>query len=180
MAHYQAGDADAALRLVEGLNPMLYRYFVRMVGNKAEAEDLLQETWLRVHRVRHTYRSGESLLPWVFAIARRVRIDGFRRMRRIQARELAGESLPHEPGADPSKDTLRLELESLLRHLSGEQREVVSLLGMSDMDLQAVARATGSTPAAVKQKAYRAYRKLRKLLRSAMPSLAERGTSNGM
>lgn len=181
MAGYQAGKADAAVCLVEGLNPMLYRYFVGMVGNTAEAEDLLQETWLRVHRVRHTYRSGEGLLPWVFAIARRVRIDGFRRTRRIQAREVAGEPLPQVPGVAESRHTLRVELESLFRHLSGEQREVVTLLGMSDMDLETVARATGSTPAAVKQKAYRAYRKLRELFGLARPpSVTEGSASSGV
>jgi RNA polymerase sigma-70 factor (ECF subfamily) len=178
MASYQAGNADAAGRLIGELNPVLYRYFFGMVGTRAEAEDLLQETWLRVHRVRHTYRSREPLLPWVFAIARRVRIDGYRRTRRLHAREVQSERLPEVPDAGTSTHTRQLELDSLLRHLSGEQREVVTLLGMSDLDLEAVARATGSTPAAVKQKAYRAYRKLRELLGTAKTPVAERGASN--
>lgn len=167
MASYQTGNSDAAGRLIGELNPVLFRYFVGMVGNRAEAEDLLQETWLRVHRVRHTYRSGEALLPWLFAIARRTRIDGYRRKRRIQAREQQGERLPELPGTGTSKHTLRSELDSLLRQLSGEQREVVTLLGTLDLDLEAVARATGLTPAAVKQKAYRAFRRLRALFGAA-------------
>lgn len=41
------------------------------VANREQADDLLQETWMWIHRVRHTCRQGEPVLPWVYAIARR-------------------------------------------------------------------------------------------------------------
>jgi RNA polymerase sigma-70 factor (ECF subfamily) len=164
MVGYQAGDGEAAALLIRELSPVLMRYFVHMQVRRDEADDLLQETWLRLHRVRHTYRPAEPLLPWVYAIARRVRIDGYRRSRRIRTRELHVELLP-DAGSDKTFEQARhLELVSLLEKLPDGQREVVALLGISGLSLDEVARATCSTVGAVKQKAHRAYRRLRDLL----------------
>src|SRR5258708_32862381 len=75
MALHQQADASAAAALVDLLSPQLYRFFAWQMGSTNEAEDMLQEVWLRIHRVRHTCRRGEPVLPWVYAIAHRVRID---------------------------------------------------------------------------------------------------------
>src|SRR6267154_3135044 len=75
MERYQQADPDAPATLVGALSPALLRFFRSQVASREQADDLLQETWLRIHRVRHTYRLGEPVLPWVYAIARRVRID---------------------------------------------------------------------------------------------------------
>ena len=72
MMRYQQADTTAVAVLVERLSPQLYRFFASQMGNRLEAEDMLQDVWLRIHRVRHTYRLGDPLLPWVYAIARRV------------------------------------------------------------------------------------------------------------
>src|SRR6202034_3263665 len=87
MARYQAGDFAAATALIECVGPQLHRFFLAQFVSRAHADDLLQETWLRIHRVRRTYRSGEPLLPWLYAIARHVRIDHFRKVSRTTARE---------------------------------------------------------------------------------------------
>lgn len=58
MARYQAGDFAAATALIDGVSPQLHRFFVAQFASRADADDLLQETWLRIHRVRHTYRPG--------------------------------------------------------------------------------------------------------------------------
>jgi Sigma-70 region 2 len=67
------------------------------MGSGADAEDMLQDVWLRVHHVRHTYRPSEPLLPWVYAIARRVRVDNYRKRQRIASREIAAVVLPEAP-----------------------------------------------------------------------------------
>src|SRR5271169_6263873 len=94
MIRYQNGDPAAAESLLDLLSPQLYFFFSSQMGNRADADDMLQEVWLRIHRVRHTYRPGEPLLSWVYAIARRVRIDNYRRRHRIAAREVATGFLP--------------------------------------------------------------------------------------
>jgi RNA polymerase sigma-70 factor, ECF subfamily len=137
----------------------LHRCFAFRGTSRREADDLLQETWLRVHEARHTYRAGAAVLPWVYAIARHIRIDHFRRTLRHNSktqafiRESAGAAQPSVEHPD---------LEALLAGLPDSQREVIAMLKMADMSLEEVARATGSSVGSVKQKAHRAYEKLRK------------------
>src|SRR5882757_7173858 len=89
MVRYQQADPEAPRALVVALSPALLRIFRSQVAVREHADDLLQETWMRIHRVRHTYRPGEPVLPWVYAIARRVGIDGYRRTKRIASHESA-------------------------------------------------------------------------------------------
>src|SRR5690242_9312479 len=89
MERYQQADPDAPHALVVALSPALLRFFRSQLASQQQADDLLQETWMRIHRVRHTYRPGEPVLPWVYAVARRVRSDGYRRERRITVHEIA-------------------------------------------------------------------------------------------
>src|SRR5260370_24752545 len=94
MDRYQQGDFSAANALVNRLSPQLYRFFYVQVASRQYSDDLLQETWLRIHQVRHTYRPGEPVLPWLYAIARNVRVDQFRKVRRVEARGQQVEELP--------------------------------------------------------------------------------------
>jgi RNA polymerase sigma-70 factor (ECF subfamily) len=163
MARYQQGDGAAAAALVELLSPPLLRFFATQMGSRADAGDMLQDAWLRIHRVRHTYRAGEPLLPWVYAIARRVRVDSFRKRRRIGAREVAGAVLPERP-AEAARTSELPPFEELVAVLPESQREVVTLLKVNGLTIEEVARATSSTEGAVKQKAHRAYERLRAVL----------------
>ena len=163
MERYQRADPEAPTALVVALSPPLLRFFRSQVASREQAGDLLQETWLRIHRVRHTYRPGEPVLPWVYAIARRVRIDGYRRTRRITMHEIAMEVLPERPARVEPGNSLPA-FDTLVAALPEAQREVVTMLKVGGLSLDEVARATSSTVGAVKQKAHRAYEKLRKLL----------------
>lgn len=167
MEAYQRGDRAAADTLIERVSPALYRFFTAHVGDRRHADDLLQDAWFRIHKARHTYRPGERVLPWLYAIARHVKVDGFRKRRS----ELYEESLDAAPERVPAvaapvadSGTKTLELEQLLAGLPDSQREVITLLKVSGLSLEEVARATSSTVGSVKQKAHRAYTKLRTLL----------------
>src|SRR5260370_31888650 len=83
MERYQQADPDAPAALVGTLSPALLRFFKSQAASREQADDLLQETWLRIHRVRHTYRPCEPVLPWIYAIASLVRVAGYRRARGI-------------------------------------------------------------------------------------------------
>jgi RNA polymerase sigma-70 factor (ECF subfamily) len=163
MERYQQADPDAPAKLVDTLSPALLRFFRSQVASREQADDLLQETWLRIHRVRHTYRPGEPVLPWIYAIARRVRIDGYRRMRRITLHEIAMEVSPEQPVQGEARSPASA-FDALVAALPESQREVVTMLKVGGLSLEEVARATSSTVGAVKQKAHRAYERLRNLL----------------
>src|SRR5258708_19729441 len=78
MALYQQADASAAAALVDLLSPQLYRFFASQMGSTNEAEDMLQEGWLRIRRGRHKNRPGEPVLPFVSSITPRAPIDTYR------------------------------------------------------------------------------------------------------
>jgi RNA polymerase sigma-70 factor, ECF subfamily len=165
MVRYQQADAAAATALIEQLSPQLYRFFAAQLGNSDDASDMLQDAWLRIHRVRHTYRPGEPLLPWVYAIARCVRVDSYRKRRRIATRELAVEILPETPVN--SEDQAGLPpFDQLIAELPASQREVLTMLKVNGLSLEEVALATSSSVGSVKQKAHRAYERLRGMLQS--------------
>ena len=163
MRQYQQADSEAAAILVQSLSPQLYRFFAGPMGSGADAEDMLQDVWLRIHRARHTYRPAEPLLPWVYAIARRVGIDGYRRTRRITSHENAMDVLPEQSAHAGTQSTIPA-FDALVAVLPETQREVVTMMKVGGLSLEEVARATSCTVGAVKQKAHRAYETLRKLL----------------
>lgn len=162
MRRYQHGDTEGAARLVERLSPRIFQFFLMQVRERPWAEDLLQDFWLRIHHARHTFRSGEPLLPWAYAIARRVQVDGYRRKMRILTHEISNEELVRNTTAPIGAET-RPKLVELLKTLPPAQREVLLLLKVGGLSLEEAARATGTTVGAVKQKAHRAYTALRKL-----------------
>src|SRR5258707_4014173 len=164
MALYQQADASAAAALVDLLSPQLYRFFASQMGSKTDAEDMLQEVWLRIHRVRHTYRPGEPLLPWVYAIAHRVRVDNYRKRHRICSREQGTDVLPEPPARNDDKRDVP-PFNELVVTPPESQREVLIMLKVNGLSIEEVARATASTPGAVKQKAHRAYERLRNVLK---------------
>ena len=167
MARYQAGDFAAATVLIDRISPQLYRFFVGQFSSRPDADDLLQETWLRIHRVRHTYRPGEPVLPWFYAIARHVRVDHYRKAVRTTVREQRLEEMSQLAAPAPGETGKGDDLEALLAPLSESQREVIEMLKVAGMSLEEVARATSSSVGSVKQKAHRAYEKLRERM-SAM------------
>src|SRR6266478_5631090 len=120
MVRYQKADPDATAVLIERLSPRLYRFFASQLGSRTDADDMLQDLWLRIHRVRHTYRSGEPLIPWIYAIAHRVRIDTYRRSRR-RSLEIRVQALP-EPAAREENQSSLLAFDELLATLPDGQR----------------------------------------------------------
>ena len=74
MREYQSGRFEAFDELYASLAPALRRYLLSHARDAAKADDLVQETFLQLHRARHTYDSSLPLMPWAMAIARHVRL----------------------------------------------------------------------------------------------------------
>src|SRR5260370_29158945 len=127
MERYQQADPKAPTALVVALSPALLRFFRSQVASREQADDLLQETWLRIHRVRHTYRPGMPVLPWVYAIARRVRVDGYRRTSRITRHGIAMEVLPERPAQAKARNPAPA-FDTLVAALPEAQRELGTVL----------------------------------------------------
>ena len=161
MVRYQQGDAAAVETLVTNLSPALLRFCWGAGMSRSDAEDVLQDCWLRIHRARHTYLPSEPLLPWIFAVARHTRLDAYRRRRRLGTREVLVAEGPEPASVAPSPEN---DVMDLVNRLPDGQREVIVMLKVVGMSLEEVAGATSSTAGAIKQKAHRAYAALRRML----------------
>lgn len=164
MVRYQAGDVAAVEELVQRLSPRLISYFTRPQANPGDVEDLLQECWLRIHRSRHTYRAADPLLPWIFAIARHTVLDDRRRRSRRAAREVLLREPPEPASQIPAANSRISDMERLLEQLPPSQRDVLLLVNVAGMTMAEAARVTSSSVAATKQRAHRAYARLRAFL----------------
>jgi len=167
LCSYQQGDTAAAAELVRAVSPMFVRFCINHGDSTQDIDDILQEIWLRVHKARHTYRPGAAAAPWLYAIARHARLDARRRRERFRQRELQVDPLPEVPV--PKPELTAAPMPDLLAGLPAGQREVLIMLKGCGMTLEEVARATSSTAGAVKQKAHRAYERLRMTVKRAAP-----------
>jgi len=164
MYGYQQADEDATRTFIEKVSPLLLRYFWAQAFNRRFAEDLVQETWMRIHKARHSYRWDEPVLPWIFAIARHTGLDNYRKARRTEIRESQVDELPDTAAPVPHSPQDGQDMDALLAELPASQREVIVMLKILGMTLEEVARATSSSAGSVKQKAHRAYLKLKQVL----------------
>jgi RNA polymerase sigma-70 factor (ECF subfamily) len=88
MDRYASGDGAAFSELYDLLAPRLFAFLLRATRSRCEAEDLLQQTMLKMHSARGRFIRGAAVVPWAFSIARRLVID---RGRRSKVRAGAGE-----------------------------------------------------------------------------------------
>jgi len=164
MGRYADGDDAAFGELYDVLAPKLYRYLLRQTREPAGAEDLLQQTLLKLHASRGSFFRGGEVIPWAFAIARRLFIDGYRRRRREAEHQ---EAHPPEEGVVDGAEQLlsakraALELDRELRRLPEPQRVVFELMREDGLSLREVAEVLGTTTNAVKLRAHRAHVALR-------------------
>ena len=170
MDRYACGDAQAFSTLHGGLYPRLFAYLTRMTGSSVAASDLVQETFLRMHRARATFAPGGAVIPWAYAIARNVHLDHAR-----AARLRETERLPSDPGveiASPGGDVesaaiaaeAAIVVEGVLARLPASQRDAFVLIRYEGLSVQDAAAVLGATPTAVKLRAFRAYEALRAAL----------------
>ena len=136
----------------------------RMTGNAHDAEDLVQETFLRAHRAFDRYLPGSNARAWLHTILHRVRTDAFRRTkRRPETVELLGEG-PAEPPPQDALASGREDLERALRALPEAFREAVVLRDVQDLSYAEIAAALAIPVGTVMSRIHRG----RALLREAL------------
>ena len=103
MTQYQVGDGKALEGLYSHLSKGLFGYLYRYTNDREMAEDLLQEVFLKVHRVRHTYNASKPVKPWFYAIARYTAIDAIRKRGRQKETPCQDSVLDARAGSDMEK-----------------------------------------------------------------------------
>lgn len=165
MQRYQAGDASAFHGVYRAISERIYGFLVRSTGDRATADDLMQEVFLKIHRARASYRPGSPVLPWAFAIARHAAVSRARSAGRRSRREETREDLSDAPApaeGEGAADDPRLDaVQAAIDELPQAQREALLLLKVSGLSVKEAAEATGATAGAIKLRAHRAYEAIR-------------------
>jgi RNA polymerase sigma-70 factor (ECF subfamily) len=169
MDRYAAGDDAAFGAVYDGIAPRLYGYLLRQTREASRAEDLLQQTLLRIHRARDRFIPGAEVLPWAFAIARRLLVDSVRRDKHetVAAEEPdADQGASEAPGPDELAQAreLAVRIDRVLATMPASQRAAFELVKQEGLTLAEAAQVLGTSVAAVKLRAHRAYQKLRAAL----------------
>jgi len=181
VAQLRRGDLDALSTLLTRYQNRLYRYLLRMVRQPAEAEDLFQQTWLRVAEKIQHYDPRRSFEAWLFTLARNLAIDYLRRMRPESLDEPIGDSAAGETAAArlPSHDRPPIEgilqrersqrLGVVLEMLPVVQREVLTLRFEEEMKIEEIAEVLGAPLSTVKTRLRRALERLRVIMETSYP-----------
>lgn len=167
MARASADDRGAFDELYERHCRAVFTFVLHLTGARPAAEDLLQETFLRVWRGRAGYRGSGEFRAWLFTIARRLTVDRFRREGHAWEESPAELETAMSADAPDREAEARDELARLQRaldQLPPAHREVVLLARLLGAGAEEIAQATGSTPGAVRVQLHRALHRLRALL----------------
>ena len=176
MAAYVAGDAAAFRAIFARYAPLLLRAMLRELYVREEANDLVQQTFLQLHRARADFDPDQKLKPWVFTIAMNRKREYFRKKKRRPERSLEADSIPEPAVAalGAARVDARRTLARVLGDLPIEQREVIELHWFDGLEFPEVAAVVGASVSAVKVRAHRGYVRLRQALgdEAALPPLA--------
>jgi RNA polymerase sigma-70 factor, ECF subfamily len=169
MVAYQNGDLVAFEELYGRIAGPILGYLRSLTRDAARAEDLLQETFLQVHRVRHTFDRVRPAKPWLYAIARNVFLMDRRAAGRRRRHEgIAEEELPDVP-VPPEVESLadRDAVRRALARIPADRREALLLHHAAGLSFREVGAVLGVTAGAAKLRAHRAAAELRAILRPA-------------
>jgi RNA polymerase sigma-70 factor (ECF subfamily) len=158
------GDESAFDELVDRYHLPVFHLAYRLTGNRADAEDLTQEVFVRAYRSLADFRRASSLKTWLFRIATNLWHDTWRRRRPVP--EAAPEA-SHDPGAliQLERQELRAEIEGAIACLPEKQRATAVLRLIHDLSFKEIGEVLGSPIGTVKANYHFAVTRLRDLLR---------------
>ena len=176
LARYGRGDAAAFDLLYRRHEMRVWRYLERNVGNRATADELMQEVWFAVARDAARYQPSARFTTWLFTIAHNRMIDSIRTSRRHTSLDTLGyeaeavvEHLTSDPSAGPLAAAVARDqagaLVRALENLPDEQREAFLLQIEGDLSVEEIAAITDSSFETTKSRLRYARTKLRELLK---------------
>lgn len=157
-------DPELLDRLIEQYQHRLLRYLLYLTGSRETAEDIFQETWVRVLERGAQYDGRHDFSTWLFAVARNLVIDLARRKKFASLDSMAdeeGQPVQIEATGQPSAfDSLVTQqdserVRSALAHIPAEYREALVLRFHEELSLEEISRVTGAPLGTIKSRIYR-------------------------
>jgi RNA polymerase sigma-70 factor (ECF subfamily) len=178
VAKARLGDADAFRALVERHSRPLFRLAFRMTGNQHDAEDVVQESFLRAYRQLGKFDERASFGTWLYRIATNCSLDVMRSRKRRSKQEAGPEGAVSEmedpvlslPSGDPTPDRVAMSGEvrervaEAMNQLSASERTAFVLRHFEGMRMEDISRVLECQPGAAKHSVFRAVQKLRRAL----------------
>ncbi len=185
VARWQKGDDAAFEELMVRHERRVYRLLYRMMGNREDAEDLTQETFLSLHRYGHRFRAEARFSTFVYRVAANAALNRRRslgrsraRVEKLKHRQAAGDDLPSSP-RDPEDSTLGAELSGQVREalnqLSPSLRLPVVLYDIEGLAYGEIAKVLKIAEGTVKSRIHRARLALRIQLKDLLGTPAAEG-----
>ncbi len=162
----QAGDPAVIDDIVDQYKDSLFAFIVRMVNDYQQAEDIFQETWIRVIRHIGSFRGDAKFSTWLFQIARNVYRDSLRKKRgyfHVPIEETA--ELLSEPAMDLSDKGESEYVRKLVARLPVKMREAVVLRYYHDMNIREISQVLGCSEGTVKSRIFNAIKTIRKKIK---------------
>jgi RNA polymerase sigma-70 factor (ECF subfamily) len=164
---WQQGAVGALEALVRRHHAPLLAHLIRLTGNPALAEDLTQDTFLRLVRDARLYHYPRPFLPWLYTIARNLALNHYRS---AHTRHVESGAVPDTfaTAPDPAEWVERWErregLQQAITELTFEQREVLSLRFGQELSVRETAAVLGLPEGTVKSRTFNALRRLREAI----------------
>ena len=190
MAQFQAGSVEAFDLLVARYKDPLASYLYRFLGDARESEDLLQETFMRVFRNRHSYRRIARFSTWLYTIAGNLARSEYRKRRRRKVTSLQSVNKDEEeyeleiadntfrPDTHANNVLQDAAIQEALKEIPEEFREVVVLRDVQQLAYEEIAEITGLPMGTVKSRINRGRTKLQTLLRDVYTPDEDEGLSD--
>ena len=171
----QSGDSDAFRLLVEQHSRAVFRLAFRMTGNEQDAEDVVQETFLRVYRQLDKYEARSSFSTWLYRIASNYSLDLIRMRKRHEDKRERGNAEERDilqtiPASSPGPDRIvysgqvQERVNEALNELSEQERTAFVLRHFAGMSIDEIGESLGTGTNATKHSIFRAVQKLRRSL----------------
>lgn len=168
------GDAGAYAFILRRYQDRVYSFLLRLCGNPADAEDALQETFIKAFEKLSSYNSDRPLLSWLFAIAHNAAVDAMRRRGENTVELETEEGAVNLPDGLPPVErlvavTLEMEaVEAALARVPAQYREALLLHAREELSYEEICGITGASLATVKIRIYRARQALERELAGAV------------
>jgi len=182
VAQLRRGDLDALSALIARYQNRLYRYLLRLVRETADAEDLFQQTWVRVAERIRQYNPERNFDAWLFSVARNLAIDHLRRVRADSLDEPVSSEVDGEtkvarlvsrerPAVEGMLERERSEqLEAAMGELPLSYREVLTLRFEEEMKLEEIAQVLEIPLSTVKTRLRRSLDRMRHTIQARYPN----------
>ena len=177
----RSGDNDAFRLLVEQHGRAIFRLAFRMTGNEEDAEDVVQETFLKAYRQIDRYEARASFSTWLYSIAANCSLDLLRKRKTRERnrdrgpdpdRDFLGSIPAQTPGPDRElySSQISVRVHAALNGLSGQERTAFILRHFEGLSIEEIGLALGTGASATKHSIFRAVQKLRRSLEPLVSS----------